>query len=108
MSRYTVTAIDPRYSIELGWDAPMTTFFAQVLDSTIDIDEEEVDPIVLWVGDSDMAIPTIDQLQAAIASYAILSPEVIEQLQADYDRTWTPSPLQQLNRRFIGNFQEGL
>lgn len=99
MSRYIITGYDPRYSIALGWDAPMTTFFAQISDLTID--EEESDPIVLWVGDTDMAIPTINQLQAAIAPYAILPPEIIEQLQADYDQTWTPSPLQQLNRRLF-------
>ena len=50
-----------------------------------------------------MAIPTISQLQAEIAPYATIPTEVIEQLQADYDQAWSPSPMQQLTRQMIAD-----
>ena len=97
MSRYPIAAYDPKYIVVVGWDAPMTTFFAQVEDLTIN--DEENDPIVFWIGDKDMAIPTISQLESEIAPYATISTEIIEQLQADYEQAWAPSPTQQFARQ---------
>jgi len=57
--------------------------------------------MLLWVGAIPGEIPTLEQLQSAIASFAILSNDIVEQLQSDYDQPWFPSPMQQSMRRFI-------
>jgi hypothetical protein len=72
MSRYPIPAYDPNYFVVVGWDAPLTTFFAQVEDLTID---DKQAALLLWIGDSDLAIPTINQLQAEIAPYATIPAE---------------------------------
>jgi hypothetical protein len=105
MSRYQIAAIDPKFEVTVGWDAPMTTFFAQVVDRALD-EADDDNALVLWIGDRDMAVPTIDQLIVAIARYATIPADVIEQLQADYDTPWTPSTIQQMNRKMMADIQK--
>jgi hypothetical protein len=108
MSRYLISAIHSEHRIVVGWDSPLASFFAEVIDQNLEAaiaqgecSEEEVDPTLLWVGAIPGEIPTLEQLQAAIAPFAVLSNDTIEQLQADYDQPWSPSPMQQSMRRFI-------
>ena len=100
MSRHSIPAYDQNHFVVVGWDAPLTTFFAQVEDLTI---SDEQKALLLWIGDSALAIPTINQLQAEIAPYATIPTEVIEQLQAGYDQAWAPSPMQQFARQLIAD-----
>ena len=97
MSRYQILAIHPNHEAFVGWDSPMTTFFVQVFDRSI---EDPDDQLLLWFGDEDRAIPTLQQLQEMIADYATIPTNILTQLEADYDQPWAASPLQQQMRRF--------
>jgi hypothetical protein len=108
MSRYLIPAIQAEHRIAVGWDSPMASFFAEVTDLNVEAaiergeySEEEVDATILWVGTTLGEIPTLEQLQASVAPFAILSTDIVEQLQSDYDQPWVPSPMQQSMRQFI-------
>jgi len=60
MSRYSLPAQQPGLTVIVGWDNPLTTFFAQVFDPSI---EEDVDACLLWIGTAPEAIPTVAVLQ---------------------------------------------
>jgi hypothetical protein len=108
MSRYPISAIDPKHYVVVGWDSPMASFFAEVIDQTLEaaidrgeISEDDADPLILWIGATLGEIPTLEQLQRAIASFATIPNDIVEQLQSDYDQPWSPSPMQQSMRRFV-------
>jgi hypothetical protein len=108
MSRYLIPAIQTEHRIVVGWDSPMASFFAEVTDLNVEAaiergesSEEEVDATILWVGTTLGELPTLEQLQASVAPFAILSTDIVEQLQSDYDQPWVPSPMQQSMRQFI-------
>jgi hypothetical protein len=108
MSRYLIPAIQAEHRIAVGWDSPMASFFAEVTDLNVEAaiergeySEEEVDATILWVGTTLGELPTLEHLQAAIAPFAILSTDIVEQIQSDYDQPWIPSPMQQSMRQFI-------
>jgi len=98
MSRYQIPAIHRNHEAFVGWDAPMTTFFAQVFDRNVKDRDEQ---LLLWMGDDDRAIPTLQHLQDAIADFATIPTNIIEKLQADNDQPWAASPLQMQHRKFI-------
>lgn len=82
-------------AVIVGWDNPLSTFFAQVfLDAGIAGDDPR--DCVLWVGASRWEISTPDALATALAGHADLTPDIISQLRddrlADLDRG--PTPLQ--------------
>jgi hypothetical protein len=108
MSRYLIPAIQTEHRIVVGWDSPLASFFAEVTDLNVEAaiergecSEEDVDATILWVGTMPGEIPTLEQLQSTIAPFAILSTDIMEQLQSDYDQPWFPSPIQQFTRQFI-------
>jgi hypothetical protein len=82
MSRYEFQGRDPQHSVAVGWDNPLSTYFAQV-SRPVDDDDEE-DPILLWVGaDRPREILTPEDLARHLAPFADLPPEMIDQLRAD-------------------------
>lgn len=108
MSRYLIPAIQPEHRIVVGWDSPLASFFAEVTDLNVEAavergecSEEEVDATILWVGTTLGELPTLEHLRSAITPFAILSTDIVEHLQSDYDQPWTPSPMQQSMRQFI-------
>jgi hypothetical protein len=108
MSRYLIPAIQSEHRVVVGWDSPLASFFAEVTDLSLEAaiergeySEEEVDPMLLWVGAILGEIPTLEQLQDAVAPFAILSSDMVEQLQSDYAQPWSPSPMQHSTRQFI-------
>jgi hypothetical protein len=108
MSRYSIPALHSEHQIVVGWDSPLASFFAEVIDQNLEAaiargecSEEEVEPMLLWVGAIPGEIPTLEQLQAVIAPFAVIPNDTIAQLQSDYDQPWSPSPMQQFGRRFI-------
>jgi hypothetical protein len=108
MSRYLIPAIQAKHRIVVGWDSPLASFFAEVTDLTIEAaiergecSEEDIDSTILWVGTMLGEIPILEQLQDTIAPFAILSIDIMEQLQSDSDQPWVPSPMQQSMRQFI-------
>ena len=84
MSRHEVAAKDPRHKVIVGWDHPMLTFFAQVIDRA----KEEAgkdEKFVLWIGASYREIYEIDELAARLHRYAALPAELRAALYGDKD-----------------------
>jgi hypothetical protein len=100
-SRYHFPGHHPNHLISVGWDAPLTTFFAQIFSS----DEDEDEPI-LWLGDEPRQIPTLEMLVKEVAEVATIPPDILENLVQDHDQPWSPSPLQLLNRKLYESHKE--
>lgn len=84
MSRHTIPSFDQRYEIVVGWDFPMNTYFAQVIDSEAGADE---DHCCVWIGLSFDEIQNPEELRAPIATYGILTDDVIAILRAEGGKT---------------------
>jgi hypothetical protein len=93
MSRHTIPSFIPNLTITVGWDAPMQTYFAQVIRDNTPPDE---DPMLLWIGGFPKEVTQAEDLITPLAPYVTLTSEHIAQLRADQaaqlDRG--PSPLQ--------------
>ena len=98
MSRYSFPAQDPRLTVVVGWDNPLTTFFAQIVDPSLD-DEDEA--YVLWIGTAPQAIPTVAALQAQLAGWATLPPAIVAHLTRDQQAATPPTPLQRWARQIL-------
>jgi hypothetical protein len=65
MSRYEYTP--PRWpahtSLAVGWDPPLATFFAQVMDDSI---SEDDDRVIVWVGGLPPYFKDIDQVMRIV------------------------------------------
>jgi hypothetical protein len=90
MSRHHVTT-EP-FEIVVGWDPPLQTFFLQILDLTRDEEQE----IFLWLGRQPGELPTVADLEAALASHATLTPELRQTLEEEKARSTKPTALQRL------------
>jgi len=91
MSRYRIPAQDPALTVIVGWDNPLATFFAEVVDPSIEEDEEAY---LLWIGTALQAIPTVAALQAQLAGWATLPPVIVAHLSRDQQAATPPTPLQ--------------
>ena len=81
MSRRHLTACQPGYPVVVGWDNPLSTFFATVTREQ-DADDDR-DPVVLWVGGYAGEVRAPEDLGRPLAPYADLTQEVVAQLRAD-------------------------
>ncbi len=81
MSRYEIPALNPQHTVTVGWDNPLITFFCQVAKPLEDEDEE--DPIILWVGTEPQEVTTPEDLARHLAPFADLSKETIDRLRTD-------------------------
>jgi hypothetical protein len=81
MSRHVIPALSDRFSVTVGWDRPMNSYFAQVED--LEIDSDTSDPMLVWVGTSHSEIPHPEALQRHIARYAAIPDGMLETLRAD-------------------------
>ena len=99
MSRHTIECFSSRFQLVAGWDRPLNSFFAQVVD--LELSDEDDDRIVVWVGASFAEIPTPEALQPHIAQYAIISDEMLATLRADRAATLDKgdTQLQRMMRR---------
>ena len=77
MSQYHITA--GQHKIIIGWDRPRCTYFASVRDQTKGGDQS----LVLWVGTNRGELRSVDALEAALASYVELAPELRSRLEVD-------------------------
>ncbi len=98
-SRYDIPGLKPNHLISVGWDAHLITFYAQVFDSS---SEHQHEPI-LGIGREPMQIPTLEMLVQQLAPFASIPPTILQNLQQDHDRPWSPSPLQLRNRKLYEN-----
>lgn len=95
MSRHEIPAKHPGFTVAVGWDNPLTTFFAQVVDESADDGD---DPVVLWLGGSNREVLRPEDLVAPLAPYADLTAAHLDQLRADRaaDADRGPTDLQRL------------
>lgn len=91
MSRYGFLAHNLRFTVVVGWDNPLATFFAQVFDPSID---DEDDANVLWLGTAPQAIPTVAALQTQLAGWATIPAVLVAHLTCDQQAATPPTPLQ--------------
>ena len=91
MSRYSIPAQQLGLTVIVGWDNPLTTFFAQVFDPSIEDDEEAC---LLWIGTAPEAIPTVAALQAQLAGWATIPTDIVDRLLRDQHAATPPTPLQ--------------
>jgi hypothetical protein len=91
MSRYSVPAQTPGLTVIVGWDNPLTTFFAEVFDPSIEEDDEAY---LLWIGTAPQAIPTVAALQAQLAGWATIPADIVGHLTWDQQAATPPTPLQ--------------
>lgn len=80
MSRHEIPAKQPGLTVVVGWDNPMTTFFAQVEDESAG---DDADPIVLWLGGSRREVLRPEDLVLPLAPFADLTGAHLDQLRAD-------------------------
>lgn len=80
MSRYEIRGREPYTAIVIGWDRPLSTYFAQVWDERVD-DEEEA--LLLWGGCYTREIPSVEKLADALKPFVTLTPEMRAQLERD-------------------------
>ena len=102
MSRHSIAGKEPGYQIDLGYDNPLQTFFAQVWGPVVETDEEEEPEPVLWVGTTPQAIKSIADLETAIAAYGTLTPALRVQLYEDLVASPGPSQLQRAMWQWMG------
>src|SRR5262245_7628900 len=81
MSRYAIAAQTPHLTCVVGYDPPLGTFFAQVIDPTRPEDDELHVP--LWIGTDVAEIPTVAALEAALSDWAVMPESIKTQLAAD-------------------------
>ena len=81
MSRRRVTACQPGYAVVVGWDNPLSTFYATV---TREQDaDDDTDPVVLWLGGYAGEVRAPEDMVQPLAPYADLTQEVVAHLRAD-------------------------
>src|SRR5215472_2051991 len=91
LARSLSSAQQPGLMVIVGWDNPLTTFFAQVFDPSIEDDEAAC---LLWIGTAPEAIPTVAALQAQLAGWAMIPPDIVDRLVRDQHAATPPTPLQ--------------
>jgi len=91
MSRYSIPAQQPGLTVIVGWDNPLCTLFAQVFDPSIEDDEAAC---LLWIGTAPGAIPTVAALQAQLAGWAMIPPDIMARLVRDQQAATPPTLLQ--------------
>ena len=114
MSRHNIPTKNPlKYSCVVGYDNPLQTFFAQVIDNEAeeyntqlpaDSDEPEKIELIVWNGCRSGEITSLDKLQETIRDYAILPHNIREMLEREKSNSPGPNAFQ---KRMIG-IVEGL
>lgn len=80
MSRYDISAPDA-LEVVVGWDPPLSTFFAQVWDRSLDEDDPAAE--LLWVGCAPGEIRDVEHLSKAVAPWVAVPDATVRALHAD-------------------------
>lgn len=102
MSRYKLKS--PKYQnheIVVGWDKPLRTYFCIIHDLSIDEDEEDIDPTILWIGTNYDEIMTVEELCHQIAHFVTIPYETVVRLKQDALEPFEPSFVQTLVRNLL-------
>ena len=81
MSNYDIQSWNSDLKVMLGWDPPLNTFFAHVIDTSKNEGEEGRE--VLWIGCTFNEIHDREKVVDAVTPYAEVSEEIYNQLYAD-------------------------
>jgi hypothetical protein len=92
MSRHEIPAKNPAHKVIVGWDAGLSTYFAQVMKPSL---HPRRAMVLLWIGTEPGEIGAADSLRPPLARYADLPAEVLFRLVDDRLNADPPSPLQQ-------------
>lgn len=84
MSRHEIPARNPTHKVIVGWDHPLLTFFAQVIDRAKE-DAGDDDKMVLWLGTSLRELYEVEHLARVVGRYAELTPDMRARLYGDKD-----------------------
>jgi hypothetical protein len=84
MSRHEIPAKNPDHKVIVGWDHPLLTYFAQVIDRAKEVTAPD-DKIVFWVGTGWREIYEVEDLARRIRNFAELSFLMRARLYADKD-----------------------
>lgn len=90
MSRYELEPYNACYQVSVGWDRPLSNFFLQVYD--VDANEEEEDPMVVWLGADGYATEMdVDRILKEASKWAVVPPDLRIYLLLDLKREGTRS-----------------
>lgn len=82
MSRHEIRPRDPGHKVIVGWDPPLQTFYAQVINRRSE--KRHSDPkFILWLGCQMNEFPDIESLRHRLRDFAYLSTEIRAKLRAD-------------------------
>ena len=85
MSRHDIPGLNPNHCVTIGWDPPLQTYFAIVLDPTKD--DETDGYTVLWLGaDRFGEIDRVHDLADKLKPLAEIDQDVLRQLIIDRNR----------------------
>lgn len=101
MSRYSIPARLEIYEVVVGWDNPLSTYFAQVFDRTKDEDDDH--HCVLWLGAELGEIRTVNDLMEAVARYVDIPPDIVWRLYLDRMNGREPTSLQRRMRQLLAD-----
>jgi hypothetical protein len=87
MSRYAAISKDSRYSVTVGWDNPLQTFFATLIPV-----DESIDVVFLAGSDDDCL--TVEELVERTKDHLEIPEHVVERLRMDEQTKRPPSALQ--------------
>ncbi|MGW0504017.1 hypothetical protein [Micromonospora sp. NPDC003241] len=73
-----------RYVVRVGWDRPLRSFFAQVINTGV-LNEESPDAMPVWLGAGE-CVPDPETVIEAVRPYAVIPNTLRADLEAD--RTW--------------------
>ena len=99
MTRYKINS--KQYSIHVGYDQPLRTFFATVEDLNLPNDEDD-NYLLLWIGRNYDEIRTCAELAQQIAQYCSIPYKIITKLENDSREPFEPSYTQSLAEDFFG------
>lgn len=104
MSRYSIephAALRqriPRVQVVVGFDPPLQTLFCHVYNPDLPMDQNDC---IVCLGTRPQEYTSVDVLQVAMASYAVMPPDIRAVLEAEYARRTVPTPLQQEMSRLV-------
>jgi hypothetical protein len=126
MSRHTIPAREEQYSIVVGYDRGMSSFFGIVTDIEIERKADEAaervtqaeinketpaaedlrlcdaEAVAYWIGAACVGeIRTVEDLAERMKAYAEIAPEMLETLRRDHEQAGEPSEAQRIGQRFI-------
>lgn len=81
MSRHTIPGLNPDHDVVVGWDPPLQTYFAIVLDPTKGDFDAAYNP--LWLGTSLVEIDRVHDLADKLKPFAHIGHDVLRQLIVD-------------------------